>query len=287
MVRLWCAIVRRKGGAFSVQVNESDTVETLKAVILKRKKKKLRCDDSDDLQLFRAKAAGGSWLKSDDPAVIAMRSGDTPVEVKTLLDLEMDPTAEIGDLFKGAPTKTTIHVLVVGPNGIDIDGGQDVERDSLRVPATEPKGPDVNVFSPDDLLAFLESEMTNKVAIISSPHILEADSLQFRLVGRAEAIATAARCFSNIVAVRGTTASDRTRQVMPVCSGISGLGKTRILEESGRIFEEMKMDPKRVDRLIVPYLTGLVSIQWRSRCRSRRLSRGGFCIDFFSTRIAR
>ncbi|KAL3659036.1 hypothetical protein V7S43_015920 [Phytophthora oleae] len=40
---------------------------------------------------------------------------------------------------------------------------------------------------------------------------------------------------------------------MPICSGISGSGKTRMLEEGGTILEEMKMDPKHVFRVIVSY----------------------------------
>ncbi|KAE9113543.1 hypothetical protein PF010_g10041 [Phytophthora fragariae] len=44
-----------------------------------------------------------------------MRSGGIPRQVKTLLNVEMDPADEIGDVFEGAPTKKTIHVLVVVP----------------------------------------------------------------------------------------------------------------------------------------------------------------------------
>ncbi|GMF38652.1 unnamed protein product [Phytophthora lilii] len=46
-----------------------------------------------------------------------MRSGGVPELVKALLDVEMDPADEIGDLFGDAPTKRTIHVLVVVPRG--------------------------------------------------------------------------------------------------------------------------------------------------------------------------
>ncbi|KAG3115521.1 hypothetical protein PI126_g24686, partial [Phytophthora idaei] len=149
-----------------------------------------------------------------------------------------------------------VHVLLVVPEGAGVGVGQDVERDIMSVPAAVPMGPGVDPSSCDDLLAFLESEMTNEEATVSSPHILEAESLQFRLVGREKAIATAAKCFSNIIAVSGTAASDRTKQAMPVCSGISGLGKTRMLEEGGTILRKMKLDPKHVVRVIVPYFNG-------------------------------
>ncbi|KAG2962182.1 hypothetical protein PC118_g21573 [Phytophthora cactorum] len=173
--------------------------------------------------------------------------------------VEVDPADEIGDVFGGAPVKKTIHVLVVVPKDAGVGVGQDVERDSMSVPAAVPMGPDVDSSSCDDLLAFLESEMTNKEATVSRPHILEAVSLQFRLVGREEAITTAAKCFCDIIALSGTAATDRTKQAMPVCSGISGLGKTRMLEEGGTILQKMKLDPKHVVRVIVPYFNGFSS----------------------------
>ncbi|KAG6941366.1 hypothetical protein JG688_00018704 [Phytophthora aleatoria] len=44
-----------------------------------------------------------------------MRSGAIPDQVKELLNEEIDPAEEIGDLFGGIPTKKVIHVLVVVP----------------------------------------------------------------------------------------------------------------------------------------------------------------------------
>ncbi|KAF4032779.1 hypothetical protein GN244_ATG15286 [Phytophthora infestans] len=117
-------------------------------------------------------------------------------------------------------------------------------------------GPNVNLSSCEDLLAFLENDMINKEAIVSRPHILGADKLQFRLVGREETLTTAAECFSNIIARSGTAGTDRTKQVVSVCSGISGLGKTRMLEEGGTILQEMGLDPDHVVRVIVPYYNG-------------------------------
>ncbi|KAG7386070.1 hypothetical protein PHYPSEUDO_000662 [Phytophthora pseudosyringae] len=73
-----------------------------------------------------------------------------------------------------------------------------------------------------------------------------------------------------------TTASDRTQNPMPVCSGISGLGKTRMLEEGITILQEvMKLDRNHIASVIVPYSNGFrphpveqsmsieASISWR------------------------
>ncbi|KAF4146719.1 hypothetical protein GN958_ATG04098 [Phytophthora infestans] len=146
-----------------------------------------------------------------------------------------------------------VHVLVVVPVGAGVGVGQDV---SMDVPAAVPMGPNVNLSSCEDLFAFLENDMINKEAIVSRPHILGADSLQFQLVGREKALMKTAKCFLNIIARSGTASTDRTEQVVPVCSGISGLGKTRMLEEGGTILQEMGLDPDHVVRVIVPYYNG-------------------------------
>ncbi|KAG3232697.1 hypothetical protein PI124_g22223, partial [Phytophthora idaei] len=66
------------------------------------------------------------------------------------MDVEVDPADEIGDVFGGAPVKKTIHVLVVVPKDAGVGVGQDVERDSMSVPAAVPMGPDVDPSSCDD-----------------------------------------------------------------------------------------------------------------------------------------
>ncbi|EGZ28980.1 hypothetical protein PHYSODRAFT_250419 [Phytophthora sojae] len=113
MVKLFCAIVGAAGSAFSVRVDESDSVDHLKDAIKAKKPNDFKDVDADKLQLFLAKTVDGAWLSSKDPDVISMRSGGIPEQVKTLLNVEMDPADEIGDVFEGAPTKKTIHVLVV------------------------------------------------------------------------------------------------------------------------------------------------------------------------------
>ncbi|KAK1928910.1 hypothetical protein P3T76_015550 [Phytophthora citrophthora] len=113
MVKLFCAVVGAVGSAFEVDIAEDASVSALKEAIKNKKKNALDGVDPDDLQLFLAKTADGGWLRSDDPDVTSMRSGAIPEQVKKLLNEEIDPAEEIGDLFGGAPTKKTIHVLVV------------------------------------------------------------------------------------------------------------------------------------------------------------------------------
>eukprot|EP00644_Phytophthora_capsici_P002595 jgi/Phyca11/15135/fgenesh1_pg.PHYCAscaffold_11_\ len=110
MKTLTCAIVGVAGSAFPVDIDANKLVGHLKDAI---KEKKMYQFPADELQLFLAKKADGAWLSSKDPEVISMRSGDIPEQVKTLMNVEVDPTDDIEDVFEGAPTKKTVHVLVV------------------------------------------------------------------------------------------------------------------------------------------------------------------------------
>lgn len=134
-------------------------------------------------------------------------------------------------------------------------------------------GPDVNVTSADDLLAFLEREMKDCDAISSSARLLGDESLRFSLTGRKEAVEAASSRYRNII----NSAENHTSGAIeiPVCSGISGMGKTRMLEESRTI---QRSDPSPVSLFRTAAL--LDPNQWRRRCRSKLRSRGSCCIDF-------
>ncbi|ETP53360.1 hypothetical protein F442_01724 [Phytophthora nicotianae P10297] len=127
MVKLFCAIVGVAGSAFEVDIDDGGSVAALKDAIKGKNSKTITCD-AKDLQLFLAKKADGAWLSSKDPGVISMRSGVIPEQVKTLMNVEVDPADDIGDVFEGAPTKKTVHVLVVVPEAV---GGSVSEASKL------------------------------------------------------------------------------------------------------------------------------------------------------------
>ena len=251
MVKLFCVLVGAAGSAFPVDIDGSQSVGDLKDAI-KGKNEDITCAPRK-LHLYLAKK-GDAWLPDDDPAALQLEEGGLHDDIQAMIDGEkMKATKTLQHwLFDKSkmplPSTGQIHVLVVVPP-------EDVVVHP-SVPVDVPTGPEVDLRSCEHLLAFLESDMTNKAAIVSSPHILAQESLQFRLVGREAAMATASKCFKNIVAFAGSTASDRTRVAIPVCSGISGLGKTRMLEEGGTILQELKLDPKHIARVIVQYFNG-------------------------------
>ncbi|EGZ27014.1 hypothetical protein PHYSODRAFT_553734 [Phytophthora sojae] len=68
MAKLFCAIVGVAGSAFSVRVDESDTVDDLKDAIKAKKPNDFKDIDADKLQLFLAKKdeGRGAWLTEAD-----------------------------------------------------------------------------------------------------------------------------------------------------------------------------------------------------------------------------
>jgi hypothetical protein len=76
------------------------------------------------------------------------------------------------------------------------------------------------------LLEFLEKNMdTNKLH--SVPHVIREEGLLIRLCGRDLALQQAATCMKNLK----RSGTDKGIRKIPVCSGLPGLGKTRMLEE--------------------------------------------------------
>ncbi|CEG41709.1 CRN-like protein [Plasmopara halstedii] len=93
-------------------IDDSAQVWELKKAIKAEKPNDFKDVDADKLHHFLAKK-DGAWLESKDLAVIAIRIGGVPKNIKALLDVEMDPVDELGDFSGDTPTKRTIHVLVV------------------------------------------------------------------------------------------------------------------------------------------------------------------------------
>ncbi|POM67835.1 Crinkler (CRN) family protein, partial [Phytophthora palmivora] len=117
MVKLFCAIVGVAGSAFSVRVDESDTVGYLKKEIKEKKPNDLKNVDAKNLQLFLAKTADGAWLDGAGAAAVALDERGNPQGC-----MWMNPTLWIknpkyfGDNFQPfGPAEGEVHVLVVVP----------------------------------------------------------------------------------------------------------------------------------------------------------------------------
>uniref|UniRef100_H3HAF1 Crinkler effector protein N-terminal domain-containing protein n=1 Tax=Phytophthora ramorum TaxID=164328 RepID=H3HAF1_PHYRM len=110
MVKLFCAIVGVAGSAFSVRVDESDSVDDLK--------KAIKGEKPNDYHVFLAKT-DGAWLSSLTEDVKKLKKGEKTalVEAVTHKDNELQGEDPISEYLEGidAPKVKQIHVLVVVP----------------------------------------------------------------------------------------------------------------------------------------------------------------------------
>lgn len=93
--------------------------------------------------------------------------------------------------------------------------------------------------------------------MISRPRVLEAKGLSFKLEGRQAACSLAVTTFRDLLdvqTIRSAGAFDRSKHRIPVCSGMSGLGKTRILEEAHDLLQRADVTGARC--FIVGYGNG-------------------------------
>ncbi|KAK1936968.1 hypothetical protein P3T76_009746 [Phytophthora citrophthora] len=119
MLKLFCAIVGAAGSAFSVRVDESESVGDLKVVIKEAKKNDLKDIDADELQLFLAKTEGGTWLTEAD-----VKKGVEDTTGLKLLDAARARLRRVGlsdqdvggvDEEEEAEGRGPVNVLVVVP----------------------------------------------------------------------------------------------------------------------------------------------------------------------------
>ncbi|KAH9154108.1 hypothetical protein AeRB84_003755 [Aphanomyces euteiches] len=250
MVTLVCVVVG-EGIPFSVEIDASKIVDVLK----KKIKEEINYDGhAKDLELYRV-----DGLTQNQQRQILFSGTPIDMAVKHLGDFEgyttgMVELSLISECFQDADVNTRwkIHVLVVVPAPAPSYASQVISWiDSINRWWHRPRV-DYNCKA---LVSFMESEMTRKDTIISSPHLLTEESLQFRLTGREDAIETAMECYTKIIESSKTTATDRTKRTIPVCSGISGLGKTRMLEEGILILRNIVKEEEFncIASVIVPY----------------------------------
>ncbi|CEG47517.1 CRN-like protein [Plasmopara halstedii] len=90
MVKLCCAIVGAAGNAFSVDINDTESVAALKKGIKKKNPNTIKCD-ANRLQLFLAKTEGGVWIDEAGAASVALDERGYPqgyVQMRATLDQE-------------------------------------------------------------------------------------------------------------------------------------------------------------------------------------------------------
>ncbi|KAJ3268527.1 hypothetical protein HDV01_002674 [Terramyces sp. JEL0728] len=89
----------------------------------------------------------------------------------------------------------------------------------------------------------------NNDRISSQEQINTNQQIDFPLAGREESLEHLAKCFSTTYKERFST--DRNRRPLPVCTGIPGLGKTRLMEEcSTTVLDMTNIEGKRISGIV-------------------------------------
>jgi hypothetical protein len=110
---------------------------------------------------------------------------------------------------------------------------------------------DVDMDSVNAIHDFLVSQMHDRNKFHCVPHVLGKTSRSFALSGRDDALESAAEAFKVLSKPVGTT--DRAHRKIPACSGLSGLGKTQMLEEWERVFDLAEIPQNRLGVLVLYY----------------------------------
>ncbi|KAF1316992.1 Crinkler, partial [Globisporangium splendens] len=169
-MKLFCILVGAKGSAFSVDIEESDTVGDLKDAIKKEKANDLKTVDADRLHLYLAKR-DNKWLPSQDPITVTLKKGEISEGIMALMTEELDPTFSIGYLKAKSnlpdPSTQQIHVLV------DLRD----QRDEMASAGISVRGQDN-----DSTVAWLREFLQNQISSDALPLVGElADFIQEEL----------------------------------------------------------------------------------------------------------
>jgi hypothetical protein len=121
--------------------------------------------------------------------------------------------------------------------------------ENVALEQVNPCGLCIDLKSDVAILQYVQSFMSDINTLNSIPHIVGDFGRSFKLSGRDEALVDAAKCFQNMTK---SFASREDRRI-PVCSGLSGLGKTRLLEEWEAIFDIAGISENRIGLLIAYY----------------------------------
>jgi hypothetical protein len=99
-------------------------------------------------------------------------------------------------------------------------------------PLKSPGGDSLNLNTHTELLTWLQDRMTDKTKLVSRPHLLaKRDELKYSLEDRSEALESGRELLSTIYKSSTDGDASRAKYPIPVCSAMSGIGKSRLLDE--------------------------------------------------------
>ena len=164
---------------------------------------------------------------------------------KTTLEEMIVVSKDDWEKIAGVPNGIHIYNHLHPPAPIPPDNAMDIDQ---QLPSPEPKGERISLDAPS-LLEFLERQMVDPTRFHCKPHVLRREALAISLCGRDDALNQAAYCMRNMSLPLEEI--DKALLKVPVCSGLSGLGKTRMLEEWERVFDLADIPETRLGVLVL------------------------------------
>ncbi|KAI9327218.1 hypothetical protein BDR26DRAFT_940618 [Obelidium mucronatum] len=257
-LKLWCVLSKDNTLALcEVAIDPTASVSSLKKAIHAEWASRLLKDvNAADLTLVRVcKAVLGGMtkkeLKQSKEALSLTSYGDDPEDPDVDDDVSVFNDApgvclkKDAFLFKVMNSMTKVscfagslpddlcHVLVLMPtSSVETVSPAFTFKNSISVPMTAEGLWDWVHESPAN-----SSENISGSEIVSQDNINKDISVLFPLAGRKSSLQHIASCFSAVYANRHST--DRNTRPIPVCSGVPGLGKTRLLKECATTVMDM------------------------------------------------
>lgn len=139
---------------------------------------------------------------------------------------------------------------VVYPYALPVNEFQPSDRIAARGICVASNGSSTGISS-IDVLELLEADMADQNRICCACPVLTDDDLGFPLVGRDTAVIEIIECFGGILCGHGKAATDAPIPI-PVCAGMPGIGKSRMLEH-GKTILKSDMGLPNVFSVVVDY----------------------------------
>ncbi|KAF0718239.1 Aste57867_1808 [Aphanomyces stellatus] len=199
----------------SVDLTDEDKIEHFKGCVRAKNGRKLSSMDVSDLVVYAT--------------VANAKAGNTPIT----------EDEEIGHY--GRSMHDALAVVVPSNHMVALPAL------ISNLPHQMPHGPEIQLTS-DGLLEFLENEMFDATNFHVLPHELSKSDLAFRLSGRDIVLQRAAKCMQELS--RPTIETSKVSRKIPVCAGMQGLGKSRMLEEWETIFDLAGIEGPRLGVIV-------------------------------------
>ncbi|KAF0704650.1 hypothetical protein As57867_007269, partial [Aphanomyces stellatus] len=232
---VWFALVDGQGKAYNgttatkVKIKSSSDIDDFKNAVKAANPNKLATFDASELNVY---ANLDEFHKAG------------PAPPRTSLDEDyaitsLEEDAMIGDY--GRSMKDALLVVVPSHASVVIP---EIEQSTVT------KGPVIELTSAG-ILEFLESQMNDITKFNALRHFLPEKDRKIKLSGRDVALQRAAECMKNLSKpVYQTSKPDRS---IPVCCGLPGLGKSRMLDEWQKIFELADIKGPQLGAFVIYY----------------------------------